>query len=75
MSDIRVSELRAIKPEPVQGTVRFFKKGGTYYAIGNDARVIAQKHLRSIGALRGAGDDPYVSISEVLYIISYMLII
>ena len=68
MSEIRVAELRLIKPAPAQGVVRFFKKGGTYYAIGNDARVIAQKHLRSIGALKGTPDDPYVTMSDVLYV-------
>ena len=68
MSEVRVAELRLIKPPPAQGTVRFYKKGGTYYAIGNDARVIAQKHLRSIGALKGTPDDPFVTMSDVLYV-------
>lgn len=64
-----VQELLRLRPAPSPGTVRFFKKGGMFYAIEKDAEEIASKHLRSIGSLKDSnnGSGRYVSISEVLY--------
>ena len=42
-------------PKAPPGTIRFYKKGGSYFAIEEDAEMIAQKKLRSIGYLRTEG--------------------
>ena len=67
MTDV-VAELVKFK-EPPNGVIRFFKKTGQYYAIKEDAELIASRYLRSIGSLKESQNGVhYVSVSEVLYI-------
>ncbi|OHT07430.1 DNA mismatch repair protein Msh2 [Tritrichomonas foetus] len=67
MTDIVAELIKFTKPPA--GTIRFFKKGGQFYAIDEDAEVIASRYLRSIGSLKEAQcGHHYVSVSEVLYI-------
>ncbi|EAY05592.1 MutS domain III family protein [Trichomonas vaginalis G3] len=62
------SELLKLPPKP-EKTVRFFRKGGSYFAIDSDAEMIATKHIHSFGALKDSNDKKYkyVSISDNLY--------
>ncbi|KAK8883308.1 MutS-like protein [Tritrichomonas musculus] len=58
-----------IKFKQKDGVFYFFKRGGLFYAVGDDAKVIASRYLRSIGTLRSNDNNiTYVSIKESLYI-------
>lgn len=62
-----LDEIRRLPPKPNR-TIRFFKKSNIFFAIDDDAELIAQKYIRSIGALKkGSDNGVYVTISEALY--------
>ena len=52
-----------------EGVFYFFKKSGLFYAVKDNAEIIASRYLRSIGSLKENADGvPYVSVNEPLYI-------
>lgn len=62
-----LTDVKKLKKE--EGIFYFFKKGGMYYAIENNAEIIASRYLRSVGSLKENTDGiPFVMISEPLYI-------
>jgi DNA mismatch repair protein MSH2 len=55
-------------PQKGAKTIRFFKKGGSYFTIDDDAEMIASKLLKSSGSLKDSSDGgKYLSVSDNLY--------
>jgi len=64
-----VQELLKLPKQPAK-TVRFFKRGGMYYCIEQDAELVSSKYIKSFGSLKDSsnGGGKYVNFSEALYI-------
>lgn len=68
-TDFITDVVKLKKKDDREGFFCFFKRGGMFYAIEDNAEIIATRYLRSIGSLKANSDDVnYVQVNEQVYI-------